>query len=234
MYAYNEQQSAKVDSYDEGLRSYMIGVYNQMTAALVLSGVVAYLSAPLIEPLMNTLWIFAIALLPLAFVFVLTFGMHKLSVSAARLVFYSYAFTMGLSLSTIFITFTSSSIAKVFFITAATFASASLYGYTTKRDLSSMGSFLFMGVIGLLIASVVNVFLASSMMSWIISVVGVLVFTAMTAYDSQELKNEYLSGGEVYGFDSQEKSSIFGALMLYMNFVIIFQHLMNLLGEKEE
>lgn len=234
MYAYKEQQSAKFDLYDEGLRSYMISVYNHMTAALALSGAVAYLSAPLIAPLMKTLWILIIAFLPLAFVFVLTFGMHKLSVSTARLVFYSYAFAMGLSLSTIFITFTSTSIAKVFFITAATFASASLYGYTTKRDLSSFGSFLFMGLIGLLIASVVNVFLASSIMSWVISVAGVLVFTAMTAYDSQELKNEYLSGGEVYGFDSQEKSSIFGALQLYLNFVVLFQYLLELLGEKKE
>lgn len=221
-------------TYDEGLRSYMIGIYNHMMVALLVTGLTSYLSAPLLKPLMTTAWWFIFVFMPLAFVLVLSFGMHKISASTAKILFYTYAITMGLSLSSIFMLFTSTSIAKVFFITSATFAAASLYGYTTKKDLTSLGSFLLMGMIGLLIASVVNIFLASSMISWIISIIGVLVFTAMTAYDSQNLKDEYLSGGEVYGFDSQEKSSIFGALTLYLNFIVLFQYLLSLLGQKNE
>lgn len=227
-------QTNIAEQYDEGLRSYMIGIYNHMMVALLVTGLTSYLSAPLLKPLMTTAWWFIFVFMPLAFVLVLSFGMHKISTSTAKILFYTYAITMGLSLSSIFMLFTSTSIAKVFFITSATFAAASLYGYTTKRDLTSLGSFLLMGMIGLLIASVVNIFLASSMISWIISIIGVLVFTAMTAYDSQNLKDEYLSGGEVYGFDSQEKSSIFGALTLYLNFIVLFQYLLSLLGQKNE
>jgi len=227
-------QTNTVEQYDEGLRSYMMGVYNHMMVALLVTGLTSYISAPFLKPLMGTSWWFIFAFLPLVFVLILSFGLHKLSISMAKTLFYTYAVSMGLSLSSIFMIFTATSIAKVFFITSATFAAASLYGYTTKKDLTSMGSFLFMGMIGLLIASVVNIFLASSMVSWIISVVGVLVFTLLTAFDSQKLKDEYLSGGEVYGFDSQEKSSIFGALTLYLNFIILFQYLLNLIGQKDE
>jgi len=227
-------QTNTAEQYDEGLRSYMMGVYNHMMIALLVTGLTSYISAPFLKSLIGTSWWFIFALLPLAFVLTLSFGLHKMPIGLAKILFYTYAVTMGLSLSSIFMIFTTASIAKVFFITSATFAAASLYGYTTKRDLTSLGSFLFMGMIGLLIASVVNIFLVSSMMSWIISIFGVLVFTAMTAFDSQKLKDEYLSDGEVYGFDSQEKSSIFGALTLYMNFIILFQYLLNLLGQKEE
>jgi len=227
-------QTNTAEQYDEGLRSYMMGVYNHMMVALLVTGLTSYISAPFLKSLIGTSWWFIFALMPLAFVLVLSFGMHKISAGMAKTLFYTYAISMGLSLSSIFMLFTTASIAKVFFITSATFTAASLYGYTTKKDLTSMGSFLFMGMIGLLIASVVNIFLASSMMSWIISIVGVLVFTLMTAFDSQKLKEEYLSGGEVYGFDSQEKSSIFGALSLYLNFVVIFQYLLNLIGQKDE
>ena len=231
---YNAEQLTYSSSYDEGLRSYMIGVYNHMMAALLVTGLTSYLTAPILAPLVGTAWWLLIALLPLAFVLVLSFGIHKMSSTTAKMVFYAYSIAMGVSLSSIFVLFTTASITKVFFICSSIFAAASLYGYTTKKDLTSMSTFLLMGMFGLIIASIVNIFLASSMMAWIISVVGVLVFTAMTAYDSQNLKDEYLSGGEVYGLDSQEKSSIFGALTLYLNFVILFQYLLTLFGQKEE
>lgn len=227
-------QTNTMEHYDEGLRSYMIGVYNYMMAAMLVTGITSYLAAPILKPLIVTPWWIIFALLPLVFSLVLLFGLHKLPIRIAKTLFYSYAISMGLSLSSIFMIFTTASIAKVFFITSATFAAASLYGYTTKKDLTSMGSFLFMGMIGLLIASIVNIFFASTMISWIISVIGVLVFTLLTAFDSQKLKDEYLSGGKVYGFDSQEKSSIFGALTLYLDFVLIFQYLITLMGQKDE
>jgi FtsH-binding integral membrane protein len=231
---YAQQLTIAQTEYDEGLRKYMLGVYNQMTLGLLTTGIVSYFSAPILAPLMNTAWMFLFIFAPLVFSLALIFGIHKMSVATATMLFYLYATSVGLSMSTIFIIYTASSIAKVFFITAATFAAASLYGYTTKKDLTSMSTFLMMGMIGLLIATVVNIFLASSMLSWIISVVGVLIFTALTAYDSQRLKDEYLSGGEVYGLDSQEKSSIFGAFTLYLNFIVLFQYLLSLLGEKKE
>lgn len=234
MQTYTHTRTDTVEQYDEGLRSYMIGVYNHMMLALLITGLTSYFSAPFLKPLMATSWWLIFALLPLAFVLALSFGLNKMSVGTARTLFYTYAVSMGISLSIIFMVFTTTSIAKVFFITAATFAAASIYGYTTKRDLTSMGAFLLMGMIGLLIASLVNLFLASSMLSWVISIIGVLVFTLMTAFDSQKLKEEYLSGGEVYGFDSQEKSSIFGALSLYLNFVVLFQYLLSLLGQRDE
>lgn len=234
MYTHEQTILTNAIDYDEGLRKYMLGVYNHMTTALLLSGIVAYMSATMMAPIMQTYWSLVFALAPIAFVLILTFGMHKLSNSGARLLFYAYAVAMGLSLSTIFMIYTATSIAKVFFITGATFSAASLYGYTTKRDLSSMGTFLLMGLFGLIVATIVNIFLASSLMAWIISIVGVLIFVAMTAYDNQKLKDEYLSGGDVYGFDTQEKSAVFGALTLYLNFVMIFQYLLQLLGQREE
>lgn len=234
MFAQNQQSTIAQQEYDEGLRSYMMGVFNHMSTALLITGITSFLLAPFLAPLMGTLWWFAIVIAPLAFVLVLSFGIHKISESTAKRLFYAYSIAMGASLSSIFIIFTTASIAKVFFICSSTFAAASIYGYTTKRDLTSMSTFLVMGMIGLMIASIANIFLASSMMAWIISIVGVLVFTTMTAYDSQNLKNEYLSNGEMYGLDSQEKSSIFGALTLYLNFVILFQYLLTLLGQKNE
>lgn len=234
MNSYEQTNTIPMADYDEGLRSYMMNVYNHMSSALIVTGITSYLISPFLPPLIGTSWWFVVALAPLAFVLALTFGIHKMSERTAKIVFYAYSIAMGASLSSIFFIFTATSIAKVFFICSSTFAAASLYGYTTKRDLTTMSAFLLMGMFGLIIAGIANVFLASSMMAWIISIVGVLVFTAMTAYDSQNLKNEYLSGGEVYGLDSQEKSSIFGALTLYLNFVILFQYLLTLLGQKDE
>ncbi len=221
------------EQIDQGLRTYLLGVYNQMTIALAVTGAVAYWASWALLPWMQSpLWI-VMALLPLAFVLVLSFGINKLSAPWATAVFYLFAVAMGVSLSTIFVLYTTASIAKVFFITSATFAAASIYGYATQRDLTNMGSFLIMGAVGILIAGLVNLFVQSSLMSFVISCIAVLVFTGLTAYDTQQLKEEYLSQGAVYGFDSAAKSSIFGALTLYLDFINIFVHLMNLIGERK-
>ncbi len=222
---------------DEGLRSHMLRVYNYMSAGLVITGLVAFffnqwvVSSPegtqLIygSPLQ---WV--IALSPLAFVMVLSFGINKMSFSAAQLTFWGFATVMGLSLSSIFMVYTGASIARVFFITAATFGAMSLYGYTTKRDLSGMGSFLMMGLIGLIIASIVNIFLASSMLEFAISAIGVLVFVGLTAYDTQKIKEMYLEsdGSEVMG-----KKALMGALSLYLDFINLFLMLLRLFGNRE-
>lgn len=220
---------------DQGLRAFMISIFNRMTVALTVSGVVALMTAALLGPaLKGSILALVFALTPLAFVLVLSFGINRLSYGTANLLFWLFAVSMGLSMATIFLTYTATSIASTFFITAATFASASLVGYTTKRDLTNMGTFLIMGLIGILIASIVNIFLASSMLAFIVSVLGVVIFTGLTAYDCQNLKNDYLTNGEVYGFDSPEKSALFGALSLYLNFVNIFQMLLSLLGNRQD
>jgi len=225
---------ATTSNIDVGLRKYLLGIYNRMAGALAMTGIVAWWASTALLPLMKSpLWIL-FALMPLAFVLVISFGINRLSIAAANAVFWSFTAAMGVSLSTIFVLYTATSIATVFFITAGTFAAASLYGYTTKKDLTSVGGFLVMGVIGLIIASMVNLFLASSMLTWIISLIGVVVFTGLTAYDTQKLKEEYLSNGEVYGFDSAAKSSIYGALTLYLDFVNIFISLLQLIGVKKE
>jgi FtsH-binding integral membrane protein len=225
--------AATQEQIDQGLKTYLVSIYNKMTMALAVTGAVAYWASWALLPMMQTpLWI-VMALLPLAFILVLSFGIDKFSVPMATAVFYLFAVSMGISLSTIFVLYTTTSIAKVFFISAATFAAASIYGYTTQKDLTSMGSFLIMGAVGILIAGIVNIFLQSSLMSFVISCIAVLVFTGLTAYDSQQLKEEYMSQGAVYGFDSAAKSSIFGALTLYLDFINIFVHLMNLIGDRK-
>lgn len=213
----------------------MRGIFNLMTGAMALSGATAWITYSILgAALKGGLLPIIFALTPLAFVLVLSFGIHRLSYITANLLFWLFSASMGLSLASIFVMFTATSIASVFFITAATFASASLIGYTTKRDLTNMGTFLMVGLIGILIAGVVNIFLASSVLSFVISVIGVVVFVGLTAYDTQNLKNDYLTNGEVYGFDSPQKSALFGALSLYLNFINIFQMLLNLLGVREE
>ena len=220
---------------DEGLRAFMRGIFNLMTGAMALSGATAWITYSILgAALKGGLLPIIFALTPLAFVLVLSFGIHRLSYSTANLLFWLFSASMGLSLASIFVMFTATSIASVFFISAATFATASLIGYTTKRDLTNMGTFLMVGLIGILIAGVVNIFLASSVLSFVISVIGVVVFVGLTAYDTQNLKNDYLTNGEVYGFDSPQKSALFGALSLYLNFINIFQMLLNLLGVREE
>lgn len=237
---------------DEGLRSYMLRVYNYMGIGLVVTGLAAYFAAAaaittdpavavgtLQNGTMVTQWgalLFAsplqwvVMLSPLAFVLVLSFGINKLSVPAAQAVFWAFSAVMGLSISSIFLVYTDASIAKVFFITAATFGAMSLYGYTTKRDLTSMGNFLMMGLFGLIIASVVNIFMQSSMMEFIISAVGVLIFVGLTAYDTQKIKEGY---DEAHGAEVLAKGAIMGALNLYLDFINLFMMLLRLFGNRE-
>ena len=228
---------AGVDSragVDEGLRRYMLRVYNYMTLGLALTGVVAFAvsSSPAAMQAIfgNQLIAWVVMLAPLAFVMIISFGINKLSTPVVQLLFWAFAGVMGLSLSSIFIVYTGTSIARVFFITASVFAAMSLYGYTTKKDLSGWGTFLFMGLIGIIIASIVNIFLASSMMHFIISIAGVLVFTGLTAYDTQNIKAEYQisDSGEI-----AEKKAISGALRLYLDFINLFIMLLHLFGSRE-
>lgn len=216
---------------DLGLRQYLVSVYNKMTLALLVSSGVAWVAQPLVVALGS--WMIAVAFLPLLFVVALGF-MDRMSELVAHVVFYVYAAATGLALSSIFLVFTLGSIVQTLLISTSVFAAASIYGMTTSKSLTGLGSFLFMGIIGLLAASVVNIWLASPMLAWVVSVAAVLVFTAMTAYDSQRLQEEYYSGGEVYGFSSQGRSSIYGALTMYLNFINLFIHLLQLLGQKKE
>lgn len=224
--------NAMDQAVDAGLRSYMLSVYNYMGSGVLLTGIVALLAfqsgftASLIgSPLM---WVVALA--PLAFVLVLSFGINKLSTPAAQALFWVYAAVMGLSMSTIFIAFTGTSIATTFFATAAAFIGLSLYGYTTKKDLSGFGTFLIMGVVGILVAMLINLFLQSSALSLAISVIGVLLFAGLTAYDTQKIKSMYFY---VRGTDFVGKSVVMGALTLYLDFVNMFTFLLNLMGSRD-
>ncbi|MBU1212710.1 MAG: Bax inhibitor-1/YccA family protein [Alphaproteobacteria bacterium] len=223
---------------DEGLRSYMLGVYNYMSAGVALTGVVAYAVSSYAEanPAVAQLlyhsplkWVLMLA--PLAFVLVLSFGLHKLSAAATQGVFWAFAGIMGLSLSVIFLIYTNTSIFQTFIVTSGAFAGLSLYGYTTKQNLSGWGSFLIMGVIGIIIAMVVNWFLQSSALGFAISVIGLLVFAGLTAYDTQRIKDEYL----VIRHDAEmvAKASVMGALSLYLDFVNMFQFLLSFMGNRE-
>jgi FtsH-binding integral membrane protein len=246
------QRAGTAAAIDEGLRSYMLKVYNYMGIGLVVTGLVAFFgnamatttdSSQAAAQLANgeylTQWgvllytsplMWVIAFAPLAFVLVLSFGINKLSAGTAQVLFWVFAAVMGLSLSSIFMVYTDASIAKVFFISAATFGAMSLYGYTTKRDLTGIGNFLIMGLIGLIIASVVNIFLASSMLDFAISAIGVLVFVGLTAYDTQKIKESYDAG---YGVEVLHKSAVMGALSLYLDFINLFLMLLRLFGNRE-
>ncbi len=253
--AYSTQARSRADAfaYDEGLRAYMIRVYNYMGIGLVLTGLVAYgfyamavtndpaeAAARLGNGLMLTAlgkaiyvsWLrWVIALAPLAIVFLFAARINQMSTSTAQMVFWAFAALMGLSLSSLFVVYTGTSITRVFFITAATFGAVSLWGYTTKRDLTGMGSFMIMGLIGIVIASLVNVFLHSSGLQFAISVLAVLIFTGLTAYDTQQLKDNYYSyasGGE----QTLGRSAVMGALNLYLDFINIFVALMQLFGDR--
>jgi uncharacterized protein len=217
---------------DVGLRQYMLKVYNYMTSGLLLSGIIAYLvasSPTMLQMIYGTplKWVFMLA--PLGFVMVMSFGINRLSAGTLRVLFWAFAAAMGVSLATIFIAFTGASVARVFFITAGTFAAMSLYGYTTKADLSRFGSFLLMGLIGVIIAMVVNIFLQSSALQFAISVIGVLVFVGLTAYDTQNIKQMYMESddGETMG-----KKTIMGALTLYLDFINLFTFLLQLIGDR--
>ncbi|MEM8813022.1 MAG: Bax inhibitor-1/YccA family protein [Pseudomonadota bacterium] len=237
---------------DEGLRAYMLGVYNYMAIGLAITGVAALVIANLavtsdpsqaaaqfsngtyLTSLGAALYAsplkWVVMLAPLGAVFFLSFRIQKMSVGAAQTTFWIFAAIMGVSLSSIFLVYTSESIARVFFITAAAFGALSLFGYTTKKDLSGWGSFLFMGLIGIIIAAVVNMFLQSSMMAFVISCVGVLVFAGLTAYDTQRIKEMYFDGDD--GTVAARKS-IMGALSLYLNFINMFIMLLSLFGNRE-
>lgn len=231
--AYRAQAAAQSAEYDEGLRAYMLKVYNYMASGVLLTGIIA-LMVGRNQDLMVTIysgglrWIVALA--PLAFIMVMSFGAHKMKSSTLQVIFWAFAATMGLSMASIFAVYSAESIARTFFITAATFGALSLYGYTTKKSLSGFGTFLFMGLIGVLIASIVNMFLGSSMLHFVISVAGVLVFAGLTAYDTQRIKESYymMTTGE-----SVAKGAIMGAVALYLDFVNLFMMLLNLLGNRE-
>lgn len=249
---------------DQGLRAYMLQIYNYMVLGLAITGLAAlgvYMlsvtadpaaamkvlrnGAQIPVPVSKTMFMtpigyyvfvsplkWAIMLSPLALVLVLSFGIGRLRPATAQILFWIFAALMGISLGSIFLVFTHASIVRVFFITAASFGALSLWGYTTQRDLSGMGSFLIMGLFGIILASIVNIFMASSMLQFVISVVGVLVFSGLTAWDTQRLKNEYLHSA-MDGV-AMQRSSIMGALSLYLNFINLFTLLLQLLGQREE
>jgi FtsH-binding integral membrane protein len=245
---------------DQGLRAFMLGVYNNMVMGLAVSALVAlgfnklsttsdaaaaahtstgqvvrlggqYLTqfgvTVYTTPLM---WVVALA--PLAFIFLFTFRMDRMSASSARTTFLAFAAVMGASLSTLLLRYTGASVVQTFFVTAAAFGSLSLYGYTTQRSLSGFGSFLMMGVIGLVIASLVNIFLASSALQFAISALGVLIFAGLTAYDTQKLKEMYLYGN--YDGEAAAKASVYGALTLYLDFINMFQFLLAFMGNRNQ
>jgi FtsH-binding integral membrane protein len=244
---------------DEGLRAYMLRVYNYMAAGVALTGVVAYVIfsysvtndpalaaseggrvlslhrgmylTPFGQTLFTTPLMWVVALAPLGFVFFLSWRIYKMSVGTAQLMFWLFAAVMGASLSSIFLRYTAQSITQVFFVTAAAFGSLSLYGYTTKKDLSGWGSFLIMGLFGIIIAAVVNIFLQSGALQFAISVIGVLVFAGLTAYDTQRIKDGYyeLAGNAT----ALTKGAIMGALSLYLDFINMFVMMLSLFGNRE-
>ncbi len=226
------RSQAEAAQIDIGLRAHMLRVYNYMASGVALTGIVAMLassSPALMNAIFGTPLMWVVMLAPLAFVMVLSFGIHRLSLFASQALFWLFAAVMGLSLSTIFLVYTGESIARVFFITAAAFGALSLYGYTTKRDISGWGSFLFMGLIGIIIAGVVNLFMQSSAMQFAISVIGVLVFAGLTAYDTQKIKNEY---SELHDYETSGKLAVMGALRLYLDFINLMMMLLHLFGNR--
>jgi uncharacterized protein len=239
---------------DAGLRAYMLRIYNYMSIGLAITGLAAlgvYMAAVTTDPagaaakigsayltpfgyamfVSPLKWLFMLA--PLVMVFAISAGLNRLRPATAQMLFWVFSALMGVSLSSIFLVFTHTSIVRVFFITAASFGALSLFGYTTKRDMTAMGSFLLMGLFGIIIASVVNLFIASSALQFVVSVVGVLVFAGLTAWDTQRLKNDYIYGYASQGGDIAERAAISGALSLYLNFINLFTLLLQLLGQRD-
>jgi FtsH-binding integral membrane protein len=221
---------------DAGLRSYMLSVYNYMASGVLLTGIIALLFAPYAQDVlisstgrgMSALgWL--VTLSPLGFVFAMSFGVNRMQTRTLQLLFWGFAAVMGLSMSTLFLVFTQTSIAQTFFATAAAYLGLSLYGYTTKRDLSGFGTFLIMGVVGILVAMLINLFLQSSAMQLAISAIGVLLFAGLTAYDTQRIKSmySYVQGTEMVG-----KTVVMGALTLYLDFINMFQFLLSFMGNR--
>jgi len=237
--------SVETHVIDEGLRAYMLKVYNYMASGIFLTGIISLLLFKLSvvmtpdgsitgltaigNALYNSALMWIVMLAPLGVVIYMSFGIRKMSVSKAQMTFWIFAALMGASLSSIFLVYTGTSITRVFFITAGTFGAMSIYGYTTKRDLTKLGSFLMMGLIGIIIASIVNIFMKSTMMYFVISIIGVLVFVGLTAYDTQKIKNMYVASdtGEIMG-----KKAVMGALTLYLDFINLFIMLLRLFGQR--
>ena len=239
---------------DEGLRAYMLRIYNYMVLGLAITGVAAlgtYMLSVTADPTLAALKLrdglmltefgkalfvgplkWAVIFAPLALVFVLSMGIARMRPATAQIVFWVYAALVGVSLASIFMVFTHTSIVRVFFITAASFGALSLWGYTTQRDLTGMGSFLIMGLFGIILASLVNLFMQSNALQFAISVIGVLVFAGLTAYDTQRLKSEYIYAA--MDGEAAQRSSIMGALSLYLNFINLFTLLLQLLGQRDE
>ena len=237
------QQSTIV--MDEGLRAYMLKVYNYMATGILLTGIIALLTFKMsvvtdssgsivgLTQMGNAIYMsglkWLVMLAPLGIVFYMSFGINKMSAAKAQTTFWIFAALMGLSLSSILLVYTGMSITRVFFICSATFGAMSIYGYTTKKDLTKLGSFLMMGLIGIIIASIVNIFMKSSMMYFVISILGVLIFVGLTAYDTQKIKNMYSASdtGELIG-----KKAVMGALTLYLDFINLFIMLLRLFGQR--
>ena len=219
-------------TYDMGLRRHMLSIYNYMASGVLLSGVVAMLTARsgITQAIMGTPLMWVVVLSPLAIVFAMSFGQNRFSTPTLQAMFWGFATLMGISMSTIFLVYTGGSIAATFFATAGAFAGLSLFGYTTKKDLSAFGTFLIMGVVGLLIAMVLNMFLQSPGLTWAISFLGVLIFAGLTAYDTQRLKEQY---AYVAGTQFAGKAVIMGALTLYLDFINMFQFLLSFMGNRE-
>jgi uncharacterized protein len=241
----SQVKGADTHAIDEGLRAYMLKVYNYMASGILITGFISLILFKLSvitssdgsitgltgigNALYNSALMWVIMLAPLGVVFYMSFGIKKMSAAKAQGTFWIFAALMGASLSSIFLIYTGASITRVFFITAGTFGSMSIYGYTTKRDLTKLGSFLMMGLIGIIIASIVNIFMKSTMMYYVISIIGVLVFVGLTAYDTQKIKNMYLASdsGEIVG-----KKAVMGALTLYLDFINLFIMLLRLFGQR--
>ena len=227
----NRDTRGQVAGFDAGLRRYMLSIYNYMASGVLLSGVVAlgFAESGMAQQVMATPLRWLIMLAPLGFVMAMSFGVNRMKTSTLQMLFWAFCVVMGLSMSTILLVFTGASVASTFFATAGAFAGLSLVGYTTKKNLSGMGSFLIMGVIGIFIAGIVNIFLQSGPLQLAISALGVLIFAGLTAYDTQRLKMVY---ADVAGSDMQGKVVIMGALSLYLDFINMFQFLLSFMGDR--
>jgi len=231
---FNRAAGAGVQARDEGLRRYMLGIYRNMGIGLAITGLIALgvaATPPLAALIFGTPLKWVAIFAPLAFIFFFQFRIDRMTNAGARTAFYAFAAVMGVSMASIFLVFTATSIASAFFAAAAMFAGLSLWGYTTRRDLTGLGSFLFVGLIAVIGVSLVNIFLGSSMLQILVSIVGVGVFAGLTAWDTQRLKSEYI---HFAGTQAAEKLAVMGALSLYLNLINMFQLLLGLIGQREE
>jgi len=217
---------------DQALRSYMLRVYNMMASGLLLSGIVAVLTAnspAMMQAIFGSGLGIVVMLVPLGIIMAMSFGINRMSANTVQILYWVFVATFGLSMASVFYIYRIESVVRVFFITAATFGAMSLYGYTTKRDLTNLGAFLFMGLVGIIIASLVNLFVHSSMLAFAVSVIGVLVFTGLTAFDTQQIKQEFYEGNPA---EVTNKQAVMGAVRLYLDFVNLFMLLLQLIGDR--